>query len=150
MFLHTSEVQKWCLAKVHYIKLIAYKIAKIGVKHHQLSAKTTNTVQQTERNIRRQCQLVLDLLGGTCKMCKLLSFFIFRAIHRVPLVAGTSLLWRGSLSRDGRGCFVCVFLLLLRFLVPAASAILNRTIRICLAVSLGLKNGEKVLGSFCK
>ena len=39
--------------------------------------------------IRRQCQLVFDLLGDTCKICKLLSYFISCAILRVPLVAGS-------------------------------------------------------------
>ena len=43
-------------------------------------------------NIRRQCQraLVLDLLGGTRKICELLSFFISWAILWVLLAAGTS------------------------------------------------------------
>ena len=39
------------------------------------------------------------------------------------------LLWRGVLSRTGWGCFLCVVLLLLRFSLPAGSAILNRTFR---------------------
>ena len=90
----------------------------------------------------RQCQLVLDLLDGTCKICKLLSFFDSWAILRVLLVAGTSSEGDGTtrrfrgyfnggvLSRAGWGCFVCVFLLLLQFSVPAGSSTLNHTFRI--------------------
>ena len=69
----------------------------------------------------RQCQRVLDLLGGTCKICKLLRFFISWAILRVLLVAGTSSEWDGTTRRFreyfsggvfslmlGWGCSVCV------------------------------------------
>ena len=85
-------------------------------------AKTTNTVQQTTGNIklRRQCQGVLNLRGGRCKVCKLLSFLISEAILRVLLLAGTSsegggttrrfqgylyvsLRFRGVLSQGGWG-----------------------------------------------
>ena len=57
------------------------------------------------RNIRRQCQLIFDLPGGTFKICNLnLSFFISWAILRVPLVAGTSSEGDGT-TRQFRGFF---------------------------------------------
>ena len=37
-----------CLAKGHCIIRITSKIGQIGIKHHQIPAKTTNTVQQTK------------------------------------------------------------------------------------------------------
>ena len=52
----------------------------------------------------RQCQLVLDLLDITCKICKLLSFFDSWVILRVLLVAGTSSEGDGP-TRQFRGYF---------------------------------------------
>ena len=55
-------------------------MSQIGIKHNQLPAKTTNTVQQTK-----------ETPGvSVSESCKLLSFFISWAILRVLLLAGTS------------------------------------------------------------
>ena len=69
----------------------------------------------------------LHLLGhssGSAGSCD-----VFRGRWHHTAISGILLL-RGVLSRAWWGCFLCVFLLLLRFSVPAASAILNRTFRI--------------------
>ena len=96
------------------------------------------------RNIRRQFQLIFDLPGGTFKICKLEflhllgyssgstgSWDVLRGRWHHTAISGI-FLSRGVLSRAGWGCFLCAFLLLLRFSVPAGSAILNRTFRIFL------------------
>ena len=91
---------------------------------------------------------VLDLRGGTCKICKLLSFFISCAILRVLLLAGTSsegggtVSWRGyfyvgmfSLGLGGGVVVLLFFFVFFRFSVPARLVIPNylicyRTFRI--------------------
>ena len=74
-----------------------------------------------------QSSEVLHLLGNFSGCAG--SWDVFRGRWHHTAISGI-LLWRGDLSRAGWGCFLCVFLLLLRFSVPAGSTILNRTFRI--------------------
>ena len=60
--------------------------------------------------------------GSACSWDVLRGGWHLTAISEIPM-AGCSL-------SGWMGCFLCVFLLLLRFSVPAGSAILNRTFRI--------------------
>ena len=69
----------------------------------------------------------LHLLGHSSGSAD--SWNVFRGRWHHTAISGILQL-RGVLSRAGWGCFLCVFLLLLRFSVPAGSAILNRTFRI--------------------
>ena len=95
---------KWCLAKVHYIKWITSKTNKSRGQTSPNICKNHKYGTTDWGSIRRQCQLVLDRLGVTFKICKLLSFSIAWAILRVPLVAGTSSEGDGT-TRRFRGFF---------------------------------------------